>query len=161
MPIEVWSVVLGTILGFALSGVLSVWQRNLQRKDAEQDWHRNNQRDIDWKAQDFVIEVQAFANDCMVMESFQFFDSTRRLSVFNQTKAIELIARANAFEARVADSELKTRIQSLNTELLVASNKSGFGNDNRATVHAHCQKFYFRISKLYANTDQVADERSL
>lgn len=161
MPVEFWSVVIGTVLGFVLSGALSLWLHHRQRKDADQDWHRNNQRDIDWKAQDFVIEVQAFSNNPTIEVIDHWNDpmlrkptTTSNRRRFNQAKCIELVARANAFEARVADPELKHHIQELNTELLVASHRRSVDDQRRNSVHAHCQKFYYRIAKLYGGPTQ-------
>lgn len=138
------------VIGALLGAGITFWSQRLQREDAERDWHRNNQRDIDWKAQDFVIEVQAFAFNSMLMRPSPFADSKTNFEyVFDYPKSTVLNARANAFEARVKDPELKSHIQGLNTELLLANKHGSVGKDNKGTMHYHCQKFYYRVAELY------------
>lgn len=150
-----WGAGFGAVLAFVLTAGLSLWLHHRQRQDAEKDWYRDKQLALDRQAEDFVIEVQAFAQSSTIAEPRTLPDpwkggvETQYVTVFNSDRCAELIAKATAFHARVEDPDLKVQVANLRGALVSANQQDGFGSDGRRVVKDSATKFYQRIAELY------------
>lgn len=157
MSQEVVAALVGAGVGGAIAAVVAWLIHVLQRRGAEKDWRRDNQRDIDWKVEDFVIEVHAFARNPRVNYKREYYDGfgNHQISegaVYDYDKGNKLYTQAEAFQDRVIDPVLKDCIGKLKQELGQANYDGRFVEGKEATAHVYSQKFYQRIAELYGGS---------
>lgn len=163
MSQEVAAALVGAGVGGVIAALVAVVLHVLQRKDADEDWRKSNQRDIDWKVEDFVIEVHAFARNPQTQYKREYYDGfgNHQISdypVYDYDRGNRLCTQAEAFHDRVADPVLKECIGKLKEALQQANYDRRFVEGKEATVHSYSQKFYKRIAELYGDpTKREAD----
>lgn len=159
MSQEVVAALIGAGVGGLIAAAVAVALHILQRKGADEDWRRDNQRDIDWKVEDFVVEVHAFARSPFIERNMDFTDVYGKRSISPQTvydfdMGNKLYAQAEAFQDRVTDATLKECIGKLKEALRQANYDGRFVDGKEAIAHTYSQKFYQRIAELYGDSSK-------
>lgn len=150
------SEVIAALAGTGVGGVIAWVLQWLQNREAEKNWHRNNQRDIDWRAEDFVIEAHAFSRKSDIMveeEQANVFDSLEVVtrSTFDYDRANLLATKAEAYEGRMSDPDLRWYMKQIKEDLQRANYNGRFFDGKEATTHRNSRAFYRRIAELYGD----------
>lgn len=161
MSQEVAAALVGAGVGGVIAALVAVVLHVLQRKDADEDWRKSNQRDIDWKVEDFVIEVHDFYRNPMIEKLVPIASMTSqpieaRTLIYDKDRGSLLYTRAEAYQDRVTDPILKDCLRVIRLELRKANHDMRFIDGKEAPIHDSCKRFYRRIAEMYGDPSKVS-----
>lgn len=163
MSQEVAAALIGAGVGGILTAAVTVMLHLLQRKDGEEDWRRTNQRDIDWKVEEFVIDVHDFYRNPTIEKRLQTTDFQHQslgsyLPAYDSDRGRLLHTRAEAYQDRVTDPVLKECLRIIRLELRKANQDLRIVDGMEAPIHDNCKRFYRRIAELYGDPSKVSTQ---
>lgn len=135
MPTEVWSVLLGTVVGFVLSGALSVWLHFRQRKDGEVDWRRNNRKEAMRAAQQALVAgLQGLTSKSLT-----------------EDEGYALLAQLHGAREGLDDAELTEQMNTFMGLFLKARADEGITIEERDEVFSSVDRFHERVRTLVSS----------
>lgn len=161
MSEEVVAALVGAGVGGVIAALVAVLLHVLQRKDADEDWRKSNQRDIDWKVEEFVIDVHDFYRDPQIEWKKESTDMFGKLAIhtfnsYDQDRGSLLYTRAEAYQDRVTDPILMDCLRVIRLELRKANHDMRFVDGKEAPIHDSCKRFYRRIAEMYGDPSKVS-----